>query len=142
MSERPRVGLDSPAMSGPHPRSLAPGALRLPALPLGALVSVSDAVGGVRRRDLCAGDRLLVATKNSIYSLEARADGRFEVSGGWFAREGGGTRTLAVNGCTAGGHALFADIVAAPRLFLEFGDGTRTTRIRSVRRIPAESAAQ
>jgi hypothetical protein len=122
-------------MSGPSSRTLVP---RAPALPLGALVSAADAVGGVRRRELVAGDRLLVATRNSVYALVARADGEFEVCGGWLARAGGGTRTLAVNGCTAGGHALFADIVAAPGLFLEFGDGTRTTRIRSVRRIAAE----
>ena len=45
--------------------------------------------------------------------------------------------TLAVNGCTAGGRALFTGIVAGPGLFLEFGDGTVTTRIRSVRRVAA-----
>jgi hypothetical protein len=110
---------------------------RLPALPLSALVAVAGALDSVSRRDLAAGDRLLVATKNSIYSLVARADGLFDVSGGMFARSGGGERTLAVNGCTAGGHALFADVVAAPGLFLELGDGTRTTRIRAVRRIAA-----
>jgi len=112
---------------------------RLPALPLGALVAVAGALDCVRRRELAAGDRLLVATKNSIYSLMARTDGLFDVSGGMFARCGDGERTLAVNGCTAGGHALFAEVVAAPGLFLELGDGTRTTRIRTVRRIPAAS---
>lgn len=116
----------------------------VPALPLGALVSAAEALAGVRRRDLSAGDRLVVSTKNSIYSLVARADGRFEISGGCFARDPdstGGARTLEVNGCTAGGHALFTTIVAAPGLFLEFGDGTRTTRIRQVRRISASSNA-
>ena len=42
-----------------------------------------------------------------------------------------------MNGCTAGGRALFTTLIAAPGLFLELGDGTRTTRIRRVRRIPA-----
>ena len=126
--------------SGLVPESAA----RLPALALGALVSAADALEGVRRQDLAPGDRLLVSTKNSIYSLVARADGQFEVSGGRFAREptsGGGPQIVAVNGCTAGGHALFSAIVAAPGLFLELGDGTRTTRIRRVRWIPAKGNA-
>lgn len=111
-----------------------------PALPLDRLVCAADQLEGVRRGDLAPGDRLLVSTKNSIYSLVARADGRFDISGGCFARDpdsGGGMRTLEVHGCTAGGHALFTRIVAAPGLFLELGDGTRTTRIRRVRGIPA-----
>lgn len=110
-------------------------------LPLAALVAVADNLAGVRRSDLAPGERLVVATRNSIYSLLALADGRFAVSGGWLARSGHGERTMAVSGCTFGGRALLTEIVAAPGLFLEFGDGTATTRIRSVRRIPAASAA-
>lgn len=112
----------------------------VPALPLETLVSAADGLEGVQRGDLAPGDRLLVSTKNSIYSLVARADGRFDIPGGRFARApepDGGTRTLEVNGCTAGGHALFTTLIAAPGLFLELADGTRTTRIRRVRRIPA-----
>jgi len=113
---------------------------RRPAVALGDLTSAAEALAGIRRSDLAPGDRLLVSTKNSIYSLVARADGRFDISGGRFARDpqgGDGTQTLEVHGCTAGGHALFTRIVAAPGLFLELGDGTRTTRIRRVRRISA-----
>jgi hypothetical protein len=119
-----------------------PGRQRAAAVPLDALVCAAVTLDGVRRGALGAGDRLVVSTKNSIYSLVAREDGCFTVSGGWFERQGGGARTLAVNGCTAGGHALFTDLVAAPGLFLEFSDGTKTTRIRRVRRIPADVAAE
>jgi len=126
-------------MSGPRStETLPPGTERPPAMPLETLVAASGRLDGVRRRDLSAGDRLVVSTKNSIYSLVAREDGRFAVSGGWFERHGGGEQTLAVNGCTAGGHALLTDLVAAPGLFLEFGDGTKTTRIRRVRLLPAK----
>ena len=122
------------------------GNARPPAVPLDRLVSVSSRLEGVRRGDLSPGDRLLVSTRNSIYSLVARADGRFAVSGGWYSRhaeESGEAPTVAVSGCTAGGNAIFTSIVAAPGLFLEFADGTRTTRIRQVRRIPAgDSQAQ
>jgi hypothetical protein len=115
------------------------------AVPLEALAAASDRIAGVRRSDLAAGDRVLVSTRNSIYTLVARSDGRFEVAGGWYARRadrGAESPTVAVLGCTAGGRALFTAIVAAPGMFLEFGDGTRTTRIRHVRRIAADPDAE
>lgn len=105
------------------------------AISIEELAEAAEIVGGVRRRDLEAGDRVVVSTRNSVYSLTAHADGSFEVSGGWFEREGMGAATVEVLGCTAGGHALFSEHVAAPGLFMEFADGLRTTRIRTVRRI-------
>ncbi len=42
----------------------------------------------------------------------------------------------------AGGHALFTDHIAAPGLFMEFADGLRTTRIRTVRWIAVEETVQ
>ena len=110
----------------------------LKAIPIDDLAEAAGVVGGVRRPDLDPGDRVIVSTKNSVYSLTARADGLFDVSGGWFEREGKGKTRVEVLGCTAGGHALFSDHIAAPGLFLEFADGLRTTRIRTVRRIAAE----
>jgi hypothetical protein len=110
----------------------------LKAIPIDDLAEAAGVVGGVKRSDIEPGDRIIVSTKNSLYSLTVRADGRFEVSGGWFEREGEGTVEVEVLGCTAGGHALFSDHIAAPGLFMEFADGLRTTRIRSVRRIAKE----
>jgi len=107
------------------------------AIALDGLTDAADLVDGVRRRDLQSGDRIIISTKNSVYSLTVRADGRFDVSGGWFEREGEGEIRLEVRGCTAGGHAIFTDHIAAQSLFMEFSDGLRTTRIRSVRLIPA-----
>lgn len=103
---------------------------------LEALADAAPSLGGVRRRELEPGARLLVSTRNSIYSLTALADGNFLVSGGWYERNGRCEVALAIAGCTAGGRALFTDLIAAPGLFLEFGDGTATTRIRRVRRLP------
>jgi len=114
----------------------------LEAIPIDDLAEAAGVVGGVRRQDIEFGDRIIVSTKNSVYSLTARADGSFEVSGGWFEREGEGTVSVEILGCTAGGHALFTDHIAAPGLFIEFADGLRTTRIRTVRRIEAEDAVQ
>jgi hypothetical protein len=118
--------------SGVHRR-----AKPLKAIPIDDLAEAAGVVGGVRRRELDAGDRVIVSTKNSVYSLTARADGSFEVSGGWFERQGESAVTVEILGCTAGGHALFTEHIAAPGLYMEFGDGLRTTRIRTVRRMTA-----
>ena len=123
--------------SGIHRRSKP-----LKAIPIDDLAEAAGVVGGVRRRDLDPGDRVVVSTKNSVYSLMARVDGSFDVSGGWFEREGSGAATVEILGCTAGGHALFTDHIAAPGLFLEFAGGLRTTRIRTVRRIGGETRRQ
>lgn len=106
------------------------------AVALDGLTEAAELVDGVRRRDLDPGDRIIISTKNSVYSLTARAGGSFDVSGGWFEREGDGEITVEIRGCTAGGHAIFTDHIAAKGLFMEFADGLRTTRIRSVRLIP------
>ena len=108
------------------------------ARPLEALTEAADRLDGVRRSELLPGDRLLVATRNSIYALTFREDGRFEAQGGWFERAGKSPSEVGVVGCTAGGSALFTRIVAAPGLFLEFDDGTRTTRIQRVRVVAPE----
>jgi hypothetical protein len=105
------------------------------AIPVDDLADAADGVGGVKRKDLDPGDRVVVSTRNSVYALTVLADGRFEASGGWFERHGEGSVTVEILGCTAGGHALFTDHVAAPGLFMEFADGLRTTRIRTVRHI-------
>jgi hypothetical protein len=123
--------------SGVHRR-----AKPLKAIPIDDLAEVAGVVAGVRRQDLSSGDRIIVSTKNSVYSLVFRGDGLFDVSGGWFEREGPGPTSVEILGCTAGGHALFSDHIAAPGLFMEFADGLRTTRIRTVRRIPARGGCQ
>ncbi len=123
--------------SGVHRR-----AKPLKAIPIDDLAEAAGVVGGVRRQDLDSGDRVIVSTKNSVYSMILRPNGSFEVSGGWFEREGEGTATVEVLGCTAGGHALFTDHIAAPGLFMEFADGLRTTRIRTVRWIAVEETVQ
>jgi len=111
------------------------------AITLDDLAEAAELVDAVKRRDLDPGDRVVISTKNSVYSLTARADGSFDASGGWFSREGRGELRVEVSGCTAGGHAIFTDHIAVRGLFVEFAEGLRTTRIRNVRRIPARDRA-
>lgn len=90
---------------------------------------------GIRRGDLRAGDRIVVSTRNSRYSLTACDDGLFLAAGGWFDRSQSVPVRIAVNGCTAGGKAIYRNLVAAPGLFLEFGNRVVTTRIQRTRLI-------
>ncbi len=105
---------------------------------LGALVKQAHQFESVRKRDLFAGDWVLVTTKNSVYSIFVLGDGRYSVSGGWFDREGLSPQTTTINGCTWGGSAIKDDIVAARGLFLEFGNRVMTTRIQNFRVIRAD----
>lgn len=87
----------------------------------------------VRKRDVQFGDCVLVTTKNSVYSIWVLGNDLYRVTGGWFDREGQSPSTMTIHGCTWGGRAIASDILAAPGLFLEFGNDVITTRIRDVR---------
>lgn len=78
------------------------------------------------------GDRLLVMTCNSVYSVRAMEGGLYLVSGGWFDRKGLSPMKVTIRGCTWGGSAIKLDIVAAYGLQLEFGNRVITSPIRKV----------
>jgi hypothetical protein len=87
----------------------------------------------VRKRDLHCGDRVLVRTGNSSYTIWVLAEDLYWVWGGWFDRRGVAPQRVAIKGCTWGGSALKSDVVAARGLCLEFGNRVLTTPIREVR---------
>lgn len=87
----------------------------------------------VRKADLRSGDRLLVSTENSVYSIQVHEDATYSISGGWFDSQGLSPARLSIAGCTWGGSVIKQDIVAARGLRLEFGNRVVTTRIREVR---------
>ena len=99
---------------------------------LSALAAAADALHGVRRNELRPGDTVVVETRNSFYALAVVGPGEFAVAGGWFDENQASGSRVAVNGCTWGGPAILTDVIAAPGLFLEFGNGVRTTRIQAV----------
>jgi hypothetical protein len=104
-----------------------------------AIVEQAGSLEAVRKNDLHSGDRVLVTTRNSLYTILVLGDGLYWVWGGWFDRQGVAPQKVAINGCTWGGSAIKHDIVAAPGLRLEFGNTVLTTRIRHVRMIRAEA---
>ena len=91
-----------------------------------------SAVDAVSKGVLSCGDCVVVTTKNSIYSIWPLEDDTYAVVGGWFDKQSQSPSKLRINGCTWGGTAIKHDIVAAPGLFLEFGNGVKTTRIQRV----------
>ncbi len=97
---------------------------------LDSIVGQTEKLDSVHRTDLELGDQVLVATRNSTYSIHVLQDGFFSVSGGWFDRQGLSPSIVEINGCTWGGRAIKLDIVAARGLHLEFGNHVVTSRIK------------
>jgi hypothetical protein len=90
-------------------------------------------VEGVWVKELEPGDWVIVRTENSTYSMLAVGDGSYYVAGGWFASAAGASTRIRVTGCTWGGTAICTNLVAARGMFIEFGNGVRTSRIRDAR---------
>jgi hypothetical protein len=105
---------------------------------LEARVAQGRSLEEIRKDDLSMGDRVLVMTRNSLYTIWVLGDGRYWVWGGWFDRQGISPQRVAINGCTWGGTAIKHDIVAARGLRLEFGNTVLTTRIERIRVIRAQ----
>jgi hypothetical protein len=97
---------------------------------LGAVLDHTDRMKSVRKADLQLGDKVLVTTRNSTYSINVLQDDLYVVSGGWFDKNGVSPSTVAINGCTWGGRAIKWDIIAACGLHLEFGNQVVTSRIK------------
>ena len=102
------------------------------------MVADAAAVQGVVRADVATGDRLVVYTRNSVYTLRRLADGAFEVTGGWFDRSTDGRAVLTVTGCTWGGSAVRRDLVAGCGMRIEFGNRVITSIVQRVVHYPSE----
>jgi hypothetical protein len=96
---------------------------------LSAIVDHAERLEAVYKCDLELGDRLIVTTRNSTYSIHVFQEDLYTVSGGWFDRQGLSPTKVAINGCTWGGHAIKEDLLAACGLHLEFENRVVTSRI-------------
>ncbi len=94
----------------------------------------------VQKSELRRGDRVVVATENSVYCISVLGDSTYSVWGGWFDRQGVSPVRLSISGCTWGGSVIKHDIVAACGLRLEFGNRVVTSRIRAIRVIRGSAA--
>jgi hypothetical protein len=100
---------------------------------VGRLLDHLGRIDTVRKTDLKIGDRLVVETENSIYTIRVHGDATYSISGGWFDHQGISPARLSISGCTWGGSVIKCDIVAACGLRLEFGNRVVTSRIQEVR---------
>ena len=98
-----------------------------------AILDQSRLFRAVQKSELRRGDRVFVATENSIYWIHVLGDFTYRIQGGWFDRHGLSPIRLSISGCTWGGSVIKHDIIAAPGLRLEFGNRVVTSRIREVR---------
>ena len=87
----------------------------------------------VQKSELRRGDRVVVATENSVYCINVLGDATYSVWGGWFDRQGVSPVRLSISGCMWGGSVIKHDIVAACGLRLEFGNRVVTSRIQAIR---------
>ena len=108
---------------------------------IGAIVKHVDRLHAVRKADLEFGDRVLVTTANSTYSIHVLEDGLYSISGGWFDRHGLSPLKTTITGCTWGGSAIKLDILAACGLHLEFGNRVVTSGIKRVQVVRCEQRA-
>jgi len=106
---------------------------------LETIVAHAQSLEEVRRTDLQCGDRVLVTTRNSVYTIWVLGNGLYWVWGGWFDRQGISPQPVRINGCTWGGSAIKQDVIAARGLRLEFGNRVLTTRIKKFSVIRAEA---
>ncbi|HTK82094.1 MAG TPA: hypothetical protein VL633_07360 [Bacteroidota bacterium] len=96
----------------------------------------SDRVEQIRKHDVRPGDRLLVKTCNSVYSILMSQNGECTVTGGWFDRKGVSPMRTRIAGCTWGGSVINMNMIAARGLRMEFGNRLVTTSIQSVFVLP------
>jgi hypothetical protein len=103
---------------------------------LSDIVKHSQQLRQIRKTELVPGDHLFVKTRNSVYDVQALESGMYSVSGGWFDKKGLSPMKLGISGCTWGGSAIKADIVAACGLRLEFQNRLVTSTIQKIILLP------
>ncbi len=104
---------------------------------LDKIVESAEHFKQVYKGDLQFGDLVIISTQNSVYSVSVIDDDLYLVSGGIFDRKGLSPFKTVIRGCTWGGSTIKVDIVAACGMFLEFGNGVVTSRIKNLRLIPS-----
>lgn len=81
------------------------------------------------KNEISTGDRIIVKTMNSMYTLTAVDAKQFQVSGGYFEKRQSGPVKTTVTGCGWGGSSVKFDAIAVCGLRLEFGNRIVTSTI-------------
>lgn len=115
-------------MSGPDSSSTR--LRRVEAVDLERLAESCDSIQGLERNAISFGDRIVVTTLNSVYTINCLGDETFSVTGGWFDKKALSPAVVRIRGCSFGGSAINRRLVAARGLHIEFDNGVVTTAIR------------
>ncbi len=84
----------------------------------------------IDRAEVEPGDRLVVVTLNSTYTLHYLGDGRWRVTGGWFEKNTTTPAVVRITGCSLGGSVINQRVVVGSGLRIEFDNRVVTTTIR------------
>lgn len=84
----------------------------------------------IDRAEVETGDRLIVTTLNSTYTLDYVGEGQWRVTGGWFDRNMVTPAVVRITGCSLGGSVINQRLVVGSGLRIEFDNRVVTTTIR------------
>jgi hypothetical protein len=101
-------------------------------LSLNTIIENTDNIRCIKKGSLGIFDYLLVKTINSQYTIK-KVDSRFyEISGGWFDKNGKSPTKMIIRGCTWGGSSIYINMLAACGLRLEFGNNVITSPVNQI----------
>ena len=103
------------------------------------IVECAARLNEVRKSDLLPGDLVIITTLNSVYSVRVLGNNHYQVSGGWFDKQGLSPMKTTIAGCTWGGSIIKVNIIAAIGLCLEFGNRVVTSPIQKIEVIQSGS---
>lgn len=96
------------------------------------IVEQSDSLLQVKKSEARPGDKIIVKTLNSTYTIMVEPNEKYSVSGGWFDRKNLPSVKTTILGCSWGGSVIKTDIIAACGLHLEFGNKLITSKILKI----------
>jgi hypothetical protein len=103
------------------------------------IVHISEKIKHVSKDNLNLWDWLLVNTGNSSYTIKKVGSDLYEISGGWFDKNGLSPSKVTIRGCTWGGSIIHVNMLAACGLSMEFSNNVITSPVKQVILIRAES---
>lgn len=96
------------------------------------VVEYSEEIEHISKDHFYQRDCLLVRTQNSIYTIRKTEEQSYQVSGGWFDKQGISPTKIIIRGCTWGGSILHINMLAACGLCLEFGNNVITSPVTQI----------
>ena len=101
-------------------------------LNLNRIIQNISEIKSISKDSLDLWDCLLVKTFNSVYTIKKIDRSMYEISGGWFDKNGMSPSKMIIRGCTWGGSVIHINLLAACGLRLEFGNNVITSPVNQI----------